>query len=62
MGVCQRVSLRVCQGRPLGGAFRHFSTLRRFNFLPHLPATFALFGRGTLSPVGPLAYRHFRVA
>ena len=46
-------------GKPLGGAFRHVSAVRRFNFLPHLPAILALLGgslRGGNPPVNPPAY------
>ena len=49
-------------GKPLGGAFRHVSAVRRFNFLPHLPAILALLGgslRGGNPPVNPPRLRHF---
>ena len=41
---CRDAREPTAQGVSQGGAFRHFSTLRRFNFLRHLPAIFALFG------------------
>ena len=50
-------------GKPLGGAFRHVSAVRRFNFLPHLPAILALLGgslRGGNPPVCPPAYGIFK--